>query len=87
LAIHNVFDVISAASGDVEHPFVDTIKAEAMLERCRILTEAMAERALGLVVVQGTIEGVALCGIHEGELAMAKFGRRGVCSEVEAGFR
>jgi hypothetical protein len=38
---------------------------------------------LGLVVVQGTVEGVAFCGIHKGQLAEAELGRGGVCSEAE----
>jgi hypothetical protein len=43
----------------------------------------MAKPVLGLVVVQGTIEGVAFCGIRKGQLADAELGRGGVCSEAE----
>jgi hypothetical protein len=47
-------------------PFVDTINNEATLGRGESLPEAMAELALGLTVVQGTIEGVGTYGIRGG---------------------
>jgi hypothetical protein len=61
-----VSDVSSAASSDIGCPFVDTIKAEAILGQGGSLTEAMVEPALGTAVVQGTVDGVAFCGIHGG---------------------
>jgi hypothetical protein len=66
LAISRLFDVSSASSGDVGCPFVDTIKAENTLGRGRCLPKAMVEPALGLAVMQGTIEGVAFCRICGG---------------------
>jgi hypothetical protein len=66
LAIRRVSDVSSVASGDVECPFVDTIKVEATLGRDGSLPETMVEPALELAVVQETVEAVAFCEIHEG---------------------
>jgi hypothetical protein len=82
-----VCDVNSATSGDIRHPFVDTIKAEAMLGRGGSLPEAMAKPALGLAVMQGTIEGVAFCGIRGGLLSEAELGQGRACFEAKAGFR
>jgi hypothetical protein len=66
LANSRVFDISSVASGDVGCHFVDTIKAEATFGQDRSLTETMAKPALGLAVVQGTVEGVSFYGILGG---------------------
>jgi hypothetical protein len=86
LEIRRVSDVSFVASSDVGRAFINTIKAEATLERDRSLPEAMVEPALGLAVVQGTIEGVAFCRIHGEQLAETELGRDEVCSEAETGF-
>jgi hypothetical protein len=66
MAVRGVSDIISVASSDVKRPFFDTIKDETTLGRGRSLPEAMAESALGLIVVHRTVKGVAFCGIRGG---------------------
>jgi hypothetical protein len=46
----------------------------------------MAKPTLGHAAVQGTIQGVASCRIHRGQLAKAELERGRVFSEVEADF-
>jgi hypothetical protein len=58
--------VSSVASGDVGRPFVDATKAATTLGRDGSPPKAMVEPPLGRAVVQGTIEGVASCGIRGG---------------------
>jgi hypothetical protein len=59
-----------------------------MLGRVGSLPEAvaMAEPALGLATVQGTVKGVAFRGIREGQVAKDELGRGRVCSQAETGF-
>jgi hypothetical protein len=46
----------------------------------------MAESALVLAVVRGTIGGVASCRVRRGQVAEAKLVRGGVCSKAETSF-
>jgi hypothetical protein len=46
----------------------------------------MAESALGLAIVRGTIGGVASCMICRGQVAEAKLVRGIVCSKAETSF-
>jgi hypothetical protein len=64
--------------------FIGIIEAEAMLGRGRNLLEVVAEPAMGLIDVQDTVGGLALCGICGEQAAEAGLRRGRVCFEAEA---